>query len=512
MKTCYMFIQKICLQITLLICFFIPCSAEVSPNSLFSDHMVLQRNVTVPVWGTANDGEKVTVIFQGQKVTVTAKNGKWMARLKPLKAGGPFTMSITGTNTVLIQDILVGEVWLCSGQSNMARQLGPRPSQKLLTGWEKERDAANYPQIREYYVPLKYSAAPLEDRDSKWVVCSPETVKDFSAVGYFFARDLYNNLKIPVGILFSAYGGTPAEHWTSRAALENNPELNFMVKAYDQAMLDYPAKLEAFTKNQMAMLDMFRTDSAKAAEEKRLLPRKPSAPANPSVGRMISGLFNGMISPLVPYSIKGVCWYQGESNNNNPKIYQPILSALIADWRTNWKVPDLPFLIVQIAPFKDMTPEIRESQLLVHKKTKNTALIVTTDCGDAEDIHPAFKQPVGERLALAARALAYGQSIEYSGPLYQSMKVEGNKVVLSFSHTGKGLMAKEGELTGFTIAGADGDLVPATATVSGDKIIVSSDSVRKPVAVRYGWANVPEGNLYNVEGLPASPFRTDVPK
>jgi sialate O-acetylesterase len=445
--------------------------ANVKPNSLFSDHMILQKGVAVPVWGRADEGEHVTLSFNRQVVSTTAKGGKWMVKLDPLPyISTPVTMTITGNDTVIIKDILVGEVWLCSGQSNMERQLGPRPPQPLITDWVKERDAANYPEIREYYVPLKYSKDKVEDINNKWTVCSPNTVSDFSAVGYFFARDLYTKLNVPVGIIFSAFGGTPAEDWTSQAALEGNPELTELIKNYDKTQPDY----------------------------------KPA-------GKVMSGLYNGMIYPLLPFAIKGTVWYQGESNNDRPKQYQIILPNLINNWRKDFEQGDFPFLIVQIAPFKDMSPEIREAQFIVSQKVNNTALIVITDCGDANNIHPSHKQPVGERLAIAARALAYGEKIEYSGPVYQSYKIEGSKIILQFSHTGSGLILKDNAaLKGFAITGAGNNFVPATAEIIGDKVIVYTNIVDKPIAVRYGWANVPDVNLYNKEGLPASPFRTDV--
>ena len=501
--------KKFYLFLIAISCFALTCSAEVKPNSLFSDHMVLQREVAVPVWGTAAEGEKVTVSFNGQIKTTNAVNGRWMVKLDKLKAGGPYTMTISGTNTVSVADILVGEVWLCSGQSNMERQLGPRPPQKPIVDWEKERDAANYPQIREYYVPLKYSSTLIEDVGNRWTICSPDSVKNFSAVGYFFARDLYNKIHVPIGILFSAYGGTPAEHWTSKEALVNDPELKELVENYQRAINGYPMALEKFKGNEPMLMNKFRLDSASAVEEKKPLPKKPAAPQNPTKGKFLNGLYNAMINPLLPYAMKGVCWYQGENNNGNPKQYIPILKAMVNGWRKDWLLGDFPFLIVQIAPHKDMLPELREAQLIVTQQIPNTALIVLTDCGDSADIHPSYKQPVGERLALAARALAYHEKIEYSGPLYESVKIENGKAILNFSHAGKGLVAKTGELSGFTIAGADNNFYPAKAEIKGQKIIVYSEDVKDPVSVRYGWANVPHVNLYNKEGLPASPFRTN---
>ena len=450
--------------------FFCIIKAEVKPNSLFSDHMILQKGVPVPVWGTAGENEQVTVTFNGQSITTKAENGKWMITLAPLPyITTPSTMLITGKDTIAINDILVGEVWLCSGQSNMERQLGPRPPQPLIDNWEKERDAADYPMIREYYVPLKYAPEKIRDANSKWTVCSPKTVADFSAVGYFFARDLYEHLKVPVGIIFSAYGGTPAEDWTSKAALENNPELTELAKNYDRIMAEH---------------------------------------WHPE-GEVMSGLYNGMICPLIPYAIKGVAWYQGENNSWRAGQYAAVLKNMIRNWRQDFHQGDFPFLIVQITPHKDMPPELREAQFQVFKTVNNTALIVTTDCGD-DNIHSPHKQPVGKRLALAAEHMAYGEKIEYSGPVYESFKIKENRIILSFSHTGKGLTTKgTGVLRGFTIAGNDKKFVPATAFIKGKHVIVYNDSIRKPIAVRYGWATIPDVNLFNADELPASPFRTD---
>ena len=447
--------------------------ADIKPNSLFSDHMIIQQGVVVPVWGTAGEGEKVSVSFNGQRVSTVAINGKWMIRLSAMPYQlTPLVMKITGNNSITINDILIGEVWLCSGQSNMERQLGPRPPQPLITDWEKERNVANYPLIREYYVPLNYAKTKTDDVNSSWTVCSPQTVSDFSAVGYLFAKNLFIHMKVPVGIVFSAFGGTPAEDWTSQVALERNSGLTQLVADYD----------------------------------------KPSTAWKPK-GKTMSGLYNGMIYPLIPFALKGVVWYQGESNNDYPTQYQTILTTMITNWRQDFNQGNLPFLIVQIAPHKDMSPELRESQLLVHQNTINTALIVTTDCGDAGNIHPPHKQPVGERLALAARALAYKEKIEYSGPEYQSFNIKGSKICLSFSHTGKGLKCHDtGGLIGFTMAGADKKFLPAKAIIHGNQVVVSAKGIQNPVAVRYGWSNVPDVNLFNAEGLPASPFRTDTEK
>lgn len=438
--------------------------AEVKPNVLFTDGAVLQRGQAVPVWGTAKDGEKVTVEIAGQSATTTAQGGKWKLELKPLEAGGPYEMKISGENTVTVNNLLVGEVWVASGQSNMEWTLNASFQPEI------EKPKANFPQIRMITAKKVPSRQPLEEIQGSWQVCSPETVGNFSAVAYYFARDLQAKLGVPVGIISTSWGGTPAQAWTSAEGFEGHPELN-----------GYAAALKA-------------SDA---------LPEKGQQ-------NFPAALYNGMIAPVVPYGMKGVIWYQGESNAGKSKEYQTLFPAMIADWRSKWKLGDFPFLYVQIAPFKGQPPEIREAQFLTLGKTKNTAMAVTTDYGDANDIHPKKKEPVGHRLSLAARALAYGEKIVHSGPLYDSMKAADGKAEISFQSVGGGLVAKDGDLKGFTIAGADGKFVPAKAVITGDKVVVSAEGVADPKAVRYGWENVPDVNLFNKEGLPASPFRTDV--
>ena len=274
--------------------------------------------------------------------------------------------------------------------------------------------------------------------------------------------------------------------------------------------MDFPAVLAKYKQSEDSLLMVWRADSTKAANLKKNIARKPRAPLEPSQTGECGGFFNGMIAPLIPFAIKGVIWYQGEANNTNPKLYQTLLPALIADWRKAWNQGDFPFLFVQIAPYYQTKPELREAQLLTWKKTPNTAMAVTVDCGDSTDIHPANKLPVGERLALAARAIAYNQKITYSGPVYTSMEVKDNTIVLTFDFVGKGLIAKDGELKGFVIAGEDKKFIPAKAIIKDNKVIVSSDKIKNPTAVRMGWLSIPHVNLYNHEGLPASPFRTDI--
>jgi len=347
---------------------------------------------------------------------------------------------------------------------------------------------------------------PMDDAWGKWVVCSPSSVNEFSAVGYFFARELYAQYKVPIGLLFPSVGGTLAKFWTSRASLENNPNLLHLVEEYDSAVKNYPAQLEQY----QSQLATYREDSAQAKQADTRRHRKPSPPQNPSERRRIACYYNAIIAPLTTFPIKGVLWYQGESDNDFAQEYPILFPALIADWRRSWDIGDFPFLFVQVAPYKETKPEIREAQFISLKKTTNTAMVVTTDCGDANDIHPTNKQAVGYRLALAARALAYHENIEYSGPLFQSYKVENGKVLLSFTHAQNGFMIMADTLRGFTIAGSDNKFVTAKAVINGEFVVVYHDSINTPKSIRYGWANVPDVNLYNKEGLPASPFRIEI--
>jgi sialate O-acetylesterase len=504
--------------------------ADVKPNPLFTDGAVLQRGQPVPVWGAARDGEKVTVEIDRQKVSTTAADGKWSVSLKPLKEGGPHTMKISGDNSVTVNNLLVGEVWVCSGQSNMEW-----PFSKVHNAQE-EGPKADYPKIRMFTVKRKVSIKPLAEAEGSWVECSPQTVGGFSAVGYFFARDLYQKLGVPVGMIHTSWGGTPAQAWTSLEGFGNDPQLKEYVDAatrrlasYDADVAAYAEKMEEFNakskewnetvgKTYQETLKGWNEAAAKAKNDGQPVPPKPTpsspqpkAPQNPEGG---SGnpatLYNGMIAPIIPYGIKGVIWYQGEGNAQKSKQYQTLFPAMIADWRKRWKQGDFPFFFVQIAPFNGQPPEIREAQFLTLAKVRNTAMAVTTDVGNANDIHPTQKEPVGQRLALAARTLAYGEKIEYSGPLYDKMTAKGGNIILGFKHVGGGLVAKDGELKGFTIAGEDKNFVPAQARIDGATVVVSAEGVSLPKAVRYGWANVPDVNLFNKEGLPASPFRTDV--
>jgi sialate O-acetylesterase len=432
--------------------------AEVKVHGLFTSHMVLQQGKKVPIWGTAADGEAVTVTVGEQKLETKAAGGKWRVDLAEMKAGGPLKITIAGTNTITLDDVLVGEVWICSGQSNM--EMTVRSSADA----DKEIANAKHPKIRLFTVPRERDPKPRTDVKGNWVECTPQSIPNFTAVGYFFGRALQAKLDVPIGLISTNVGGTAAEEWTSREVLEANPDF------------------------------------------------KPTLKNGNS-----TTLYNAMLVPLAPFAIRGAIWYQGESNAGRAEQYRTLFPAMIKNWREIFGQGDFPFLFVQLAPWRMIVDqptdsdwaELREAQSMTLKASPATGMAVITDVGDEKDIHPKQKQPVGERLALAARSIAYGEKLVFSGPTYSKLAVNGKEAVVSFDHVGGGLVAKGDSLSGFTIAGADRKFHNAKARIEGDKVIVSSDQVAAPVAVRFGWANFPVVNLFNKEGLPASPFRTD---
>lgn len=440
----------------------------------FTSHMVVQAGKPVPIWGVAAPGANVTVTLGEQSKSATADDkGKWSVTFDAMQPGGPFTLKAQADRTLTVDDVMVGEVWLCAGQSNMALPV------TKTQNFETEVAAANYPDIR------------MLGPNNKWVVCSPQTVGAFSAAAYYFGRDLYQKLKEPIGLINASAGGTPIELWTSAEAQKAVPEL--------QPLFD-TTPAAAFASDADAAQAQSDANQAKEVEGKKAVTVAKVQPGDQ---------FRKHILTLEPYAIRGVIWYQGEANSGQALLYRRIFPNLVADWRRAWGQGDFPFLYVQIAPFHEMVPEIREAQRLSLAKIPNSAMAVTIDVGDANDIHPVDKKPVGERLALAARAVAYGEKIEYSGPLFESLSIEGSHAMLKFSHVGSGLVAPGGELKGFTIAGADRKFYPAKAKIVRGLVEVSAADVPAPVAVRYAWANVPEGNLFNRAGLPASPFATD---
>lgn len=645
--------------------------------SIFTDHLVLQRNILVPVWGWGKPDQIVTVDLAGQtRETKVAADGSWNVKFSPKSAGGPYELTVKGKNPAAIlkvQDVLVGEVWLCSGQSNMAWPV------RRTKNAEAEIAAAQHPQIRHVKVPNVTASLPQPDGEMEgWVVCSPATVGDFTATGYYFARDLYQDLQVPIGLIQSSWGGTAAEAWTSQESLAASAELRPILERFNENMKTYPAELKLYEERvakcaelqkegktmpeihvdpgnkgaeegwQQAVFDdkqwqtvslplrleniwggdfdgaawfrkqveipkewvgqdlvltlgaiddldityfngevvgqtglevpffwitprkylivgrlvkvgpavvavrvfdhfgisgflgpasdmkLNRADSAaKAAinlagpwrcqDEVRMNPLAirgpggPAAPMGPDNPGVPSRLYNAMIHPLAPYGLRGAIWYQGEANVERGYQYRSLLPALIQAWRQRWGQGDFPFYIVQLPNFKARQgepgesewAELREAQQMVMDKQKNTALACTIDLGDGNNIHPENKQDVGKRLALLALTRTYGKTAICSGPRYRKLTVQGAVIRLFFDEIGGGLEARGGKLTGFAIAGADQHFVWADAKIEENSVVVSSRAVIKPVAVRYAWGDNPECNLYNMEGLPAMPFRTD---
>jgi sialate O-acetylesterase len=459
--------QRLCLPV-LAVLLALACNAlqaAVKLPGVIGDNMVLQRDQPVPIWGWADKDEEVTVKIAGQTLTAKAdENGRWKVTLEKLKVGEPLEMSVKGSTGVEIKlkNILVGEVWVCSGQSNMAIGVAE------CNDGKQEIAAADYPQIRLFTAPNTKASEPAADLKADWLPCTPKNIEKgiaggFSAAAYYFGRKLHQELKVPIGLIHTSWGGTPAEFWTSRKTLEADPALKSLAQGES------------------------------------------------------SCLYNGMIAPLIPYAIRGAIWYQGESNIPHAYQYRTLFPAMIRNWRTDWGQGDFPFGFVQLAPFRyggandpAWWAELCEAQTMTLQSVPHTGMAVTVDIGDVKDIHPKNKQDVGKRLALWALAKVYGKDLVYSGLLYKSMAVEGGKIRVQFEHVGGGLVSRDGKpLAEFTIAGADQKFVPATAEIDGGRVIVSSSEVASPVAVRFAWRDDAQPNLSNKEGLPAGPFRTD---
>lgn len=622
-------------------------TAQVRLPKLVSDGMVLQRETELKIWGWSSPKERITINFLGKTYRATADaEGEWFVMIPSQKAGGPYEMTIKGANSITLHNVLVGDVWLCSGQSNMET-----PMKRVSWIYPDELTNANYPMIRQFYVPRRFDFQKPQTQlgGGQWVEANPESVKDFSAVAYFFAKEIYNKYEVPIGLINSALGGSAAESWVSEEAIKNFskytaelPKLRDSVSMKEEeasngrTMREWTQQLKTADRGRIdkqhpwsgqhldtsdwdeiqvpgfwsdsklgrtAGVVWFRTTvnvpAVLAGKPARLIlgrivdadsafvngayvgsigyqypPRRYDVPdgllkqgTNSIAVRIVSnnggggfavdkpyqleientiidlkgtwkyklgapiapprtssqvkyrpvGLYNGMIAPLTHYAIKGVIWYQGETNADRSADYADLMKALIGGWRKQWQ-RNVPFVYVQLPnygvpaylPHGGDWAELREAQLSL-LSTPGTAMAVTIDVGEWNDIHPLRKKEVGERVALAARHVAYGEkNLVYSGPIFKAMHVEGSKIVLTFEHTGSGLTAKGETLNQFAIAGADKKFVWAQATIAGDKVIVWSDEVKEPTAVRYAWADNPEGaNLYNKEGLPASPFRTD---
>lgn len=477
---------------------------DLKPVALFTDHMVIQRDKPVPVWGHADPADTVTVSFGSQKKSAIAgADGVWRVTLDPMAAsadGRDLQIDAAkGGGKVTLSDVLVGEVWLCSGQSNMFFQM------KGVENSAAEIAAADHPSIRFFRVKEQFAQSPAADVSGIWKPLSPESAAECSAVACFFAMALEAKLKVPVGLVVSSVGGTRIETWMRPELLERLGGSADLLEKWRHVSASDFERIAADYRAFQARRDRPREKSEARGNA------AVSPPEKPPVQRCHDcpgALHHGMIAPLQPYAVRGVLWYQGEANSGRPAAYEKLLPAMIGDWRKVWGV-DLPFLFVQLPPFKGTHPGFREAQHRIWKGTPRTAMVVTMDVGEAGNIHPVRKRPVGERLAMAARALVYGENIVACGPVYRGMTVEEGSILVSFDHTGSGLVARNGELSGFTVAGSEGGFVPARAVIEGGKVRVSADSIPQPKAVRYGWAQVPVVNLYNAEGIPAAPFRSD---
>jgi sialate O-acetylesterase len=489
-------------------------AADVRLPHVISSHMVLQRDVPAAIWGWAEPDEAVSVDLDGKAVATKAgADGKWAVKLAPMPAGGPHKIIVSGKNKIEIEDVLFGEVWICSGQSNMDFGM------KSVRNADQEIASAKYPQIRLMWITYKTAPETTDDIEAVWKPCSPETIVTggfwnggFSAVAYFFGRDLHKELNVPVGLIHTAWGGTRIEPWTPREGFAPDAQFKDIVKQIDEATPNFNKAIEKTIAGVEAWLPKAK-DASKAGKP---VPTPPEWPKHVLDNNgQPTGLYNAMIHPFIPYAIRGAIWYQGESNLKDGMLYRDKMKALISGWRTVWGQGEFPFYFVQIAPFTygeapDLLPRLWEAQAAA-LEIPNTGMASITDIGELKDIHPKNKQDVGHRLALCALAKTYGkEGIVYQGPAYKSMAVEGGAVRVKFEGVGGGLASRDGKpLTWFEIAGADKKFVPAEATIDGDSVTVRAEKVAEPVAVRFCWTQTAEPNLMNKEGLPANPFRTD---
>ncbi|HVZ64572.1 MAG TPA: sialate O-acetylesterase [Lacunisphaera sp.] len=518
-----------------------PAISGVRLPSVIGDHMVLQQRTKAPIWGWANPGEKVQVKASWDDSTGIAsadENGHWKVSLKTPPAGGPFTIEISGENQIVLTDILVGEVWLCSGQSNMQMALNfPKPgyAKPVLNHLEEIRNA-DHPRLRLFHVPYKASDTPVEDCKASWHACSPETVGDFSAIGYFFGRELLEQLDVPIGMINASQGGSALESWTNPAVLAADKEYEHILKRYENALKNLPVTKAKYQEELDAWKKLSSEEQAKAL--------RPMAPFGMLNFCAPSTLYNGMINPVLPFSIRGVLFYQGEENAIWPTNYEKLFAAMIRSWREAWGEPELAFFYCQLPgagePAKEppdrqpQTDPLTQQYLEWHKtagepanmsseswakvqeaqlrtlRVPNTGMAVTIDIGDGGNGHPPNKQEVARRLALNALAQIYGKDVVYSGPIYDSLRIEGRRAVISFAKLQSPLTTRDGKPpVGFSVAGPDRVFHAAEARIEGDTVVVSSGEVPDPVAVRYGWATYAANSLVNEAGLPASPFRTD---
>ncbi len=488
----------------------LPISADIRLPNIIGSSMVVQRDIPLLIWGWADPGEKVSVKMGNSEVSVKAdKEGKWMVRLPSIKTGGPYEMTLSGKNTLKLTDILAGEVWVCSGQSNMVWRMAQ------VNNSEQEISDARYPNIRLFQVPRTTSGIPAEDVNAAWKACSPGNISQFSAVAYFFGRKLHNKLNVPIGLIETAWGGTRIEPWTPPVGFQLVDGFDDIILQITDADVEYRKKIL----ESIGSANSWIKTTKKSLKSNKPFPVPPEWPKHRLDSHIQpTGLYNGMVHPLVPFGIRGAIWYQGESNLVDGMLYREKMKALIHGWRTVWNQGEFPFYFVQLAPYRyrgknwdaHNLPRMWEAQTKA-LSVFNTGMASAIDIGNVTDIHPRNKQDVGKRLALWALAKTYGfKSLVYSGPMYKSMSIEDNKIRITFNHNGGGLESRDGNpLTWFEIAGADNKYVSAHAEIAGESILVWSDSIQNPAHVRFAWHEEAEPNLMNKEGLPALTFRTD---
>jgi sialate O-acetylesterase len=484
---------------------------DVTLPALFGSHMVLQQGREDRVWGRADPGEEITVRIADQiRTTEAGADGKWSVTLGALKAGGPFTMTVEGTNVVTIDDVLVGEVWLCAGQSNMQWAV------REAADGDLEALAAHFPRIRLITVPHFGTQEPRDDFEGRWESCTPETVREFSAVGFFFGRQLHQALDVPIGLVDVAWGGSACEAWIRRDLLESDERFRPLIERWRKLEEEHPQALAKHEED----LAGWKAAAAKAQAEGKQPPGPPESPEGLMQGNARPGnIYNGVLAPTIGYGLRGVIWYQGEANTGRAYQYRDLFPLMIRSWRQEWGLGEFPFYWVQLADYKDETPEpaqsdwaeLREAQTLTMSTLPNTGQAVIIDLGEGNDIHPRNKQGVARRLVRWALARDYGIDVPYRSPVYRAMERRCDKVVVTFDHVGGGLKAIDvAEPRGFAVAACDRRFVRARARiVDQDTVEVWSDEVSDPVAVRYAWADNPACNLSSREGLPVTPFRTD---
>ena len=476
--------------------------ADVKLPALISDNMVLMQETAANVWGWADPQEEVTVKLASKTGRATAgADGKWKVAITGLTPGLAGDMTISGKNTLTVRNVAVGEVWVCSGQSNMEFAL--KSAQDAAT----EIASSHRPEIRMFTVSKAPAAEPKDDCTGKWEVSTPQTSPRFSAVGYFFGRRLADDLKVPIGLIHSSWGGTPAQHWTPADVLAADPELQSSITTWEAVKRNYPKAKAAYD----VAIEKWKkeADAAKAAGQPAARPPQPPRGDPGGLGSPGS-LYNGMIAPLTPYAIRGAIWYQGEANAGNGRLYRKLFPALIVSWRERWGIPEFPFLFVQLANYDAHSnwPELREAQTMT-LALPHTGMAVAIDLGEGGNIHPKNKQEVGRRLALNALATVYHRQVAFASPLLLKVQPQDGKLRITMSHA-EGLKTTDGAAPkGFAVAGDDRIFHSARAEIAGDHIIVQSPEEPNPVAVRYAWENNPEVNLVNGAGLPASPFRSD---